>query len=570
MKAPELQFGLHDRPNLWVTLGSAVQHVLLGLVTLTFPLTIINEIYPASVLPPDQVYTLMAASFVVLGIATLLQAGLVKGIGSGFLAPAVFTAAYLPASIEAAQAGGLGLVFGMTMFAGCLEIALAFVIRRFPQLFPPEVAGFVVMFVGLVLATVSMRMIFGLSSSGKFDSNSESSVPLAAIVCIVTIVTSIWFTGSIRAFGVMISLVMAMLVGYLGDFLPPATLHNPALEGSLNWPIAAPQFDVEFIPSFAACALASALRSMADITTCQRINDTQWRRPERVSIHQGVIAGGMGNLIAGIVGTAGLNTYSGSIGLSAATGITSRRVAYAVGMLWIVLALIPGVPQAIALIPRSILGGALLFTSCFIVFNGIQIIADRMLDNRKVIALGMGLFVGMSHMVYPDIFKNVPDALSSLVRSDLTLATLAVLLLNSIFRFGATQNATISIPIDADRYQAVARFLQMTGAAWGARQEPIWRSVSAVTEFLELAPDLVSPGTPIGLSMSCDDQFLQIRISYAGLPMDPTAGDLDLNDLEAGDAGQRRFAAALMPRLCDDVKFFRYHDHFVCQLTFSQ
>ena len=570
MKAPELQFGLHDRPNIWVTLGSAIQHVLLGLVTLTFPLMLINEIYPASLLPPDQVYTLMAASFVALGVATLFQAGLVRGIGSGFLAPAVFTAAYLPASIEAAHAGGLGLVFGMTMFAGCLEIALAFAIRRFPQLFPPEVAGFVVMFVGLVLATVSMRMIFGLSSSGKLDPMSESSLPLAAIVCIVTIVTSIWFTGSIRAFGVMISLVIALLVGYLGDFLPPATLHNPALEGSLNWPIAVPRFDAEFIPSFAACALASALRSMADITTCQRINDPQWRRPERVSIHQGVIAGGMSNLIAGIVGTAGLNTYSGSIGLSAATGITSRRVAYAVGVLWIVLALIPGVPQAIALIPRSILGGALLFTSCFIVFNGIQIIADRMLDNRKVIALGMGLFVGMSHMVYPEIFESVPDSLSSLVRSDLTLATLVVLLLNGIFRFGATRNASINIPIDADRYQAVARFLQMTGASWGARQEPVWRSVSAVTEFLELAPELVSPGTPIGLSMSCDDQFLQIRISYSGLPMDPMTGEIDLNDLEAGEVGKSRFATALLIRLCDDVKFSRQHDQCVCQLTFRQ
>lgn len=570
MKAPELQFGLNDRPKIWVTLGSAIQHVMLGLVTLTFPLTIISEIYPASLLPPDQVYTLMVASFIALGIATLLQAGLVRGIGSGFLAPAVFTAAYLPACIEAAQAGGLGLVFGMTMFAGCLEIALAFVIRRFPQLFPPEVAGFVVMFVGLVLATVSIRMIFGLSSSGKLNPSSESSVPLAAIVCIVTIVTSIWFSGSIRAFGVIISLVIAMMVGYLGDFLPPATLHNPALQGSLNWPIAMPRFDVEFIPSFAACALASALRSMADITTCQRINDPQWKRPERVSIHQGVIAGGLGNLIAGIVGTAGLNTYSGSIGLSAATGITSRWVAYAVGILWIVLALIPGVPQAIALIPRSILGGALLFTSCFIVFNGIQIIADRMLDNRKVIALGMGLFVGMSHMVYPEIFSGVPDALSSLVRSDLTLATLVVLLLNGIFRFGATRNATISIPVDADRYQAVARFLQITGASWGARQEPIWRSVSAATEFLELAPQLVSPGTPIGLSMACDDQLLRVKISYSGLPIDPIGGDLDPNDLEAGGVGQRRFAAALMPRLCDDVKFSRHHDDCVCVLTFRQ
>jgi len=570
LKAPELQFGLDDRPGIWVTLGSAIQHIMLGLVTLTFPLLIINEIYPASMLPPDQVYTLMAASFVALGVATLLQGGLFKGIGSGFLAPSVFTAAYLPSSIEAAHAGGLGLVFGMTMFAGCLEIFLAFVIRRFPQLFPPEVAGFVVMFVGLILATVSMRLIFGLSTSGRLDANHESSAPLAAIVCVITIVTSIWFTGSIRAFGVIISLVIAVLVGYLGDFLPPATLHNPALAGSLSWPIAMPTFDVAFVPSFAACALASALRSMADITTCQRINDSQWRRPERNSIHRGVIAGGMGNVFAGLVGTAGMNTYSGSIGLSAATGITSRRVAYAVGILWIVLAVIPGVPQAMALIPRSILGGALLFTSCFIVFNGIQIIADRVLDNRKIIALGMGLFVGMSHMVYPDIFKNVPSALSSLVQSDLTLATVVALLLNLVFRFGATRNASISIPVDAERYDLASRFLQMTGAAWGTRQEPMWRSVAAATEFLEMGPNLVSPGTAVEVSMSCDDQLLKLRISYSGQSIDANPADLDLEDLDSGEFGQSRFARALMTRLCDDFKVSEHNDRRVLELTFRQ
>jgi len=570
LRAPELQFGLDDRPGIWITLGSAIQHIMLGLVTLSFPLMVINEIYPKSLLPPDQVFTLMAASFVALGVATLLQGGLFKGIGSGFLAPAVFTAAYLPSSIEAAHAGGLGLMFGMTIFAGCLEIVLAFVIRRFPQLFPPEVAGFVVMFVGLILATVSMRLIFGLSSSGSLDANNESSVPLAAIVCVITIVTSIWFTGSIRAFGVIISLVIAVLVGYLGDFLPPATLHNPALAGSLNWPIALPTFDAAFIPSFAACALASALRAMADITTCQRINNSQWRRPERNSIHRGVIAGGMGNVFAGLVGTAGLNTYSGSIGLSAATGITSRRVAYAVGILWIVLAVIPGVPQAMSLIPRSILGGALLFTSCFIVFNGIQIIADRVLDNRKIIALGMGLFVGMSHMVYPDIFKNVPSALSSLVASDLTLATVVAMLLNLVFRFGATRNASISIPMDADRYHAVASFLKITGAAWGTRQEPMWRSVAAATEFLEMEPNLVSPGTAVEMSMSCDDQLLRLRISYSGQSLDANPADLDLEDLDSGEFGQSRFARGLMTRLCDDVKVSEHNDRCVLDLTFRQ
>jgi NCS2 family nucleobase:cation symporter-2 len=133
-----LQYGLHDRPGLAVTLGSAFQHVMLGLVTLSFPLLVIEDIFPRSMLPPDQVSTLMITSFLALGVATLLQACRHGGIGSGFLAPAVFTAAYLPPSLAAAHAGRLGLVFGMTIFAGLLEIGLAFLIRRFPKCFPPK------------------------------------------------------------------------------------------------------------------------------------------------------------------------------------------------------------------------------------------------------------------------------------------------------------------------------------------------------------------------------------------------------------------------------------------------
>jgi len=111
---------------------------MLGLVTLSFPLLVIEDIFPRSMLPPDQVSTLMITSFLALGVATLLQACRHGGIGSGFLAPAVFTAAYLPPSLAAAHAGRLGLVFGMTIFAGLLEIGLAFLIRRFPKCFPPK------------------------------------------------------------------------------------------------------------------------------------------------------------------------------------------------------------------------------------------------------------------------------------------------------------------------------------------------------------------------------------------------------------------------------------------------
>lgn len=571
MKTSELQYGLEDQPKLAITLGSAFQHVLLGLVTLSFPLLVIEDIYPRSMLPADQVSTLMVTSFVALGVATLFQACRFGGIGSGFLAPAVFTAAYLPPSLAAAHAGGLGLVFGMTIFAGLLEIGLAFLIRRYPKLFPPEVAGFVVMFIGLVLGEVSIRLIFGLSAAGVVDPDLHPMPHLALLMTVVTIIASIWFKGAIRSFSVLIGLGIAVILGLATDSLSLASLDHPALSGSFRWPIATPSFDPNFILPFAAAALATSLRSMADIITCQRINDSNWKRPEQQSIYRGVLADGMGTVFAGLIGTVGLNTYSGSVGLSAATGITSRRVALAIGALWIILACIPGLPQLVTVVPRSILGGALLFTSCFIVFNGIQIISDRVLDNRKIIALGMGLFLGIARMVFPKLFEGFPPLFASVVQSELTLATLIVLSLSIVFRAGVSRNRSISIPIDENRFEAISQFLHVAAATWGMRQQPLSRAVAASIEFLELAPDLVSPGSPIKVSLFGDDTELKVRISYRGsvLKLGEDSG-LDIDDLDGDSAQRARFAKALLTRLCGEIQAFEERGDCVLQLIFEQ
>jgi hypothetical protein len=66
----------------------------------------------------------------VLGIGTILQCYVGKYIGSGFLLPFNFTAAYLPGSLAAAELGGMPLVFRMTLFGGAIEIALAWVVPR--------------------------------------------------------------------------------------------------------------------------------------------------------------------------------------------------------------------------------------------------------------------------------------------------------------------------------------------------------------------------------------------------------------------------------------------------------
>ena len=63
----------------------------------------------------------MGIACVGLAIGTLLQA-LPRGpVGSGFLAPPVFSAIYLAPSVLAAEKGGMPLVFGLTLLAGAVE-----------------------------------------------------------------------------------------------------------------------------------------------------------------------------------------------------------------------------------------------------------------------------------------------------------------------------------------------------------------------------------------------------------------------------------------------------------------
>ena len=72
-------------------------------------------------------------------------------VGSGYLAPPVFSAIYIGPAVLAANTGGLPAVFAMTIFAGAVEIVLAPLLRRLRTLFPAAISGFIVAIVGLQL-----------------------------------------------------------------------------------------------------------------------------------------------------------------------------------------------------------------------------------------------------------------------------------------------------------------------------------------------------------------------------------------------------------------------------------
>ncbi len=72
MKPAGLQYGVDERPPLGVMLGSAVQHWMLGLATLAFPLLVIDAARRGGHVTSDQVHSLLMMSYLALGVSTAL------------------------------------------------------------------------------------------------------------------------------------------------------------------------------------------------------------------------------------------------------------------------------------------------------------------------------------------------------------------------------------------------------------------------------------------------------------------------------------------------------------------
>jgi NCS2 family nucleobase:cation symporter-2 len=354
----------------------------------------------------------------------------------------------------------------------------------------------------------------------------------------------------------MIGMVIGTLAGLLLSDLPIASLMSDPASASFVWPVAVPSFHVDLIFPYATAALVCALRAVGDITIAQRINDTRWKRPDQQSISRGVVADGLGNVAAGVLGTVGLNTFSGSVGLSLATGITARRVGFVLAAVYAVAAFTPGIASLATHIPRPVLGAAMLLSACFILTNAMQTIVSQALDNRKILLVSLAFFFGLSRHFYPGLYGELPGWLRQLLDSELTVGVILLLCLVPLFRLGATRRQQTSLSLDGGQHEAIFHFVQDAAASLGARADSVNRAVMATTEFIELAPSVVDAGSPIKLSASYDDFTLRILIQYAGQSLERPGKSAVPNaqDIEGGDEALRRFGVSLMTRMCDEIK----------------
>lgn len=549
MKKPaNIIYALDEAPPVLVTAGNAVQHVALISINLVYPLLI----FRLAGLPVSGVASLLAVGLIVLGAGTFLQAHRLGPLGTGFLCPATFTAAYLSPSLLAVKSGGLSLLFGMTLFAGMLEALFSRLLARVRPYFPAEISGLVILMIGISAGMAGMRLMLG--------ANSEPVTPAEWAIASITLGSmaafNVWGRGIVRMLcaleGLVAGYIAATFAGVLGGqqfetVAQVAWVAPPSLQ-YVGW-----SFDLALAAPFVIACLAVAMKAVGTITMCQRMVDADWARPDMRSATRGVLTDGVTTMLAGIAGAVGTNTSTPSVGLASATGVASRYVAYAIGALFIALGFMPKLATLLAVMPRAVMVAALLFTICFIIVNGLQVITSRLLDGRRTLVIGASIIAGIAVEAFPIIYADAPPAILPIVGSSFVFSTVIALTLNFLFRFGITQIATLQVDTSRVDPQQIEKFMEIQGAGWGARRDVIDRARFNVTQSIETIVEGCEPQGPIEIAATFDEFNLDVRVSYVGPPIELPERRPSNEEIMESEAGQRRLAGFMLRRYADRV-----------------
>jgi NCS2 family nucleobase:cation symporter-2 len=541
-----LLYAADDSPPLLVLVLSAFQHIGLATTSLAYQVALARE----AGLTIPQTLDFISVGLLALGVGTVLISAKSKFVGSGYLCPAGITPVYFGPAVFALQRGGMALLFGMTMIAGLVQIALAPVIRRLRALLPTEIAGLVIAAIGLAVASLGLRYGLGVSKEHGIQ---PSFVLVSSATLLTMIALNIWTEGYLKAFCLLIGsgvgYVVSIVVGIPNPSAAASSEHLEFIRLPFNvhpgW-----QFDFALLAPFVVAAIASTLHFMGTVSTAQRINDANWVRPNFRSLSGGLSGSGLATFFAGLAGSNGVDVYSPCVGLSAATGVTSRRIAYAMGILLALGSFFPLASLKFVAVPDPIVGATLFFSAVFIFVNGLQMITARMLDTRKTIVIGFSFALLVLADAYKEVFATLPVLLQPIFGTSLMLATTCAVLLNAIMRIGVRRRATVRIDLTSDYRDTVQQFMTTQGGHWGARREIVDRSVFAIVQASEV---IGSSPDGIEVEASFDEYNLDIRIRYVGDKIIVPEHRPDPRQLLDSEEGERLFAGYLLAQSADRI-----------------
>lgn len=451
-------------------------------------------------LSPQEVAMLISADLFCCGLVTLIQSfgatqwfgiklPVMMGVTFASVAPMVAMANTTPGT------AGAQLIFGSIMGAGVVAMLIAPVVSRMLRFFPPVVTGTIIAVIGISLMRIGINWIFGnpfgptapsmvnpehtkwLADASAAASAAGSTLPplpkglalapsvpnpkyadlagvgVAAIVLASVLLITRYgkgFLGNISVLlGIVIGGIVATATGLMNfDKVAKADWLGLVLPFQFGMPV----FDPILILTMSLVMIVVMIESTGMFLALGEMTGKTVSQPD---LARGLRTDGLGTLIGGIFNTFPYTSFSQNVGLVALTGVRSRFVCVAGGLILILLGLLPKMAALVESLPTVVLGGAGLVMFGMVAATGIRILAgvDFKSNRFNALVVAISLGVGMIPLVAPNFKQWMPHGIHPLIESGILLASICAVLLN-LFLNGARDDtaATVAAARAADAH----------------------------------------------------------------------------------------------------------------------
>jgi uracil-xanthine permease len=427
-------------------------------------------------LTPEQVALLISADLFCCGLVTLIQSlgftrwfgiklPVMMGVTFAAVGPMVAFANAMP-GVDGARA-----IFGAIIGAGVISMLIAPVVSKLLRFFPPVVTGTIIAIIGISLMRVGVGWAMGgpapLAQSvdvpklvamvdGAKAAAAAASAPLtrlpgpipmvdnpaygaldnmaiAGAVLVFILLLVKYCKGFIANISVLLGLVagcaIALALGKM-NFDKVAKAHW--FDVVTPFAFGPPTFDPVMILTMTLVMIVVMIESTGMFLA---LSDITGRKIAQPDLAAGLRTDGLGTLIGGIFNTFPYTSFSQNVGLVGVTGVRSRYVCVAGGVIMIVLGLLPKMAAFVESIPQFVLGGAGLVMFGMVAATGIRILANVDFkgnrDNLYIVALSIGF--GLIPLVAPRWTQQMAHGLHPLLESGILLTAVAAVVLNLFF-----------------------------------------------------------------------------------------------------------------------------------------
>ena len=406
----------------------AVQHVLTMYAgAVTVPLVVSSGLHLAA----DQTAYLISSDLVACGIVTLIQC---IGIGViGIRLPVMMGVTFVSVgpSIAIASNPGLGLpgVFGATIVSGLIGLAIAPWFSRLSRLFAPVVTGTAMLLIGVSLMGVAVNWVSG---SGAGNAPSELwGVAIGVFVILVILGVTRFAKGFLANTAVLLGIVAGCAAaGAMGriDLGAVSQAGWFSLISPLHFGL--PRFDLLAAASMTIVMLITMVESSGMLFALGRIVDKPLTSDD---LARGLRADALGAAVGGFFNSLPYTSYSQNVAIVAMTGVRSRFVCAAAGVILILLGTLPKLSFLVTAIPQPVLGGAALVMFGMVAANGVQALGQSDLHNKKnlyVVAVSLG--VGLIPVADGRFFDSFPATAATFLHNGVMLGIVTAVLLNLV------------------------------------------------------------------------------------------------------------------------------------------